>query len=216
MSALVWDKIEDRHIENGVSHGVLFSKKGESAKMTGVVWNGLTSVSDSPDGAEANDIYADNIKFASMRSAENAKGTIEALMYPDEFAECDGSYAIAPGVTIGQQPRKSFAFSYTTNISSSTEANIGYKLHIVYGCTASPSEKTHETVNDSPDADTFSWEYDTVPIALKDGKVTATLEIDSTKVAPEKMKLITDKLWGSETGESELLTPDEIMELLAG
>jgi hypothetical protein len=217
MSKLVWDKSGERFYETGVSKGVLYLQDDSAAYTTGVVWNGLTGVTESPEGAEANDFYADDIKYASIRSAENWKGTIEAYTYPEEFAQCDGSVAVAKGVYIGQQKRKGFGFSWVTQIGNdtATESDDGYKIHLVYGCTASPSEKAYETVNDSPDAITFSWEVDSTPMNVTGHKATSTITIDSTKVDATKLKTLEDKLWGTDDAEPTLPTPDEIIAIFA-
>lgn len=213
MSKLVWDKAGEHFYENGVQNGVLYLPNAQGVYDKGVVWNGLTSVTESPDGAEANDFYADNIKYGSIRSAETFKATIEAYTYPEEFEECDGSASIAEGITIGQQPRKSFGFSYRTEIGSDANSSLGYKLHLIYNATASPSEKAYETINDSPEAITFSWEIDTTPINVKGHKPTAQLTIDSTKVDSGKLAELEDMLYGSESSEAMLPTPDEIVDL---
>jgi hypothetical protein len=217
MSKLVWDKSGERFYETGVSKGVLYLQDDSAAYTTGVVWNGLTGVTESPEGAEANDFYADDIKYASIRSAEILKGTIEAYTYPEEFAQCDGSVAVAKGVYIGQQKRKGFGFSWVTQIGNdtATESDDGYKIHLVYGCTASPSEKAYETVNDSPDAITFSWEVDSTPMNVTGHKATSTITIDSTKVDATKLKTLEDKLWGTDDAEPTLPTPDEIIAIFA-
>jgi hypothetical protein len=217
MSKLVWDKSGERFYETGVSKGVLYLQDDSAAYTTGVVWNGLTGVTESPEGAEANDFYADDIKYASIRSAENWKGTIEAYTYPEEFAQCDGSVAVANGVYIGQQKRKGFGFSWVTQIGNdtATESDDGYKIHLVYGCTASPSEKSYETINDSPDAITFSWEIDSTPMNVTGHKATSTITIDSTKVDATKLKTLEDKLWGTDDAEPTLPTPDEIIAIFA-
>jgi hypothetical protein len=217
MSKLIWDKSGERFYETGVSKGVLYLQDDSAAYTTGVVWNGLTGVTESPEGAEANDFYADDIKYASIRSAENWKGTIEAYTYPEEFAQCDGSVAVANGVYIGQQKRKGFGFSWVTQIGNdtATESDDGYKIHLVYGCTASPSEKSYETINDSPDAITFSWEIDSTPMNVTGHKATSTITIDSTKVDATKLKTLEDKLWGTDDAEPTLPTPDEIIAIFA-
>lgn len=215
MSKIVWDAIGERFYENGVSHGVLYTQADGGTYNAGVAWNGLTSVSDSPDGAEANDIYADNIKYGSLRSAENHKGTIEAYMYPDEWAECDGNVEPVPGLRIGQQKRRAFGFSYRTEIGNDIDTEAGYKLHLIYGATVSPSEQTHETVNDSPEAMTLSWEYDTVPIEVEGYKPTAHLTIDSTKADEAKLKALEDILYGTESNEARLPLPAEVITLLS-
>lgn len=217
MSTLVWDKSAERLYETGVSHGVLFPKTGSNgAYATGVVWNGLTSVSENPTGAEANAIYADNIKYLNLMSTEEFEGTIEAYTYPDEFAVCDGTAALGTGVYVTAQPRKEFALSYQTKIGNADDNELGYKLHIVYGALASPSEKSYETVNDSPEAMTFSWDFTTTPVEVTGFKPTSHVIIDSTKVPEAKMTAILAKLYGSETpsASSTLLMPDEIKAIL--
>lgn len=217
MSRLQWDQTGEKQFEKGTDRGVLFPMTAAGKYGTGVAWNGLTGVTEKPDGAEPNDLYADNIKYASIRSAETFGGTIEAYTYPDEFAECDGSAAVVDGVYVGQQKRKAFGFSYRTNIGNDVDDEAGYKLHVVYNATASPSEKGYETENDSPDAITFSWEFDTTPVDIgtidgKDYKPTATITIDSTKVDKEKLKAFEDILYGTEEKESSLPSPREVIE----
>lgn len=194
---IVWDATGERRFETGLSHGVLYPY-GTDSYDAGVAWNGLTSVSDSPEGAEASDLWADNIKYGSLRSAETAKGTIEAYTYPDEFAECDGSATPVKGVRLGQQKRKVFGFCYRTVIGNDTNDEAGYLLHIVYGATASPSEKQHQTINDSPEAMTFSWEYETTPISVAGYKPTATITIDSTAVDSQKLATLEAILYGKD------------------
>lgn len=218
MAALVWDKTAERFYETGVDHGVLYVQKADGTYDTGVVWNGLTAVTEKPDGAEPNDLYADNIKYASLRSAETFGATIEAYMYPDEFAQCDGSAAIATGVYIGQQKRKPFGFCYRTLIGNdtATDEDDGYMLHIIYNATASPSEKNHETVNDSPDAVTMSWDLDTTPVAFEKNptyKPTATITINSTKCDATKLKTLEDTLYGTATAEPKLPSPDDVIDI---
>ena len=216
MSKIVWDAIGEHTFETGVRNGVLYLKDAQGAYSTGVAWNGLTSVSESPEGAEATDLYADDIKYLTLMSAENFKATIEAYTYPDEFAECDGSATIADGVTIGQQSRKPFGLCYRTAVGNDTDGNEhGYKLHIVYGCLASPSEKQYSTINDSPEAITFSWEVSTTPVNVNGKKPTATLIIDSTKADKSKLTALEAILYGSETEEPRLPLPDEIATLMA-
>ena len=215
MSKIVWDAIGEHTFETGVRNGVLYLKDAEGAYNTGVAWNGLTSVSESPEGAEATDLYADDIKYLTLMSAENFKATIEAYTYPVEFEECDGSATIAKGVVIGQQPRKPFGLCYRTAIGNDTDGNEhGYKLHIVYGCQASPSEKQYSTINDSPDAVTFSWEVNTTPVNVNGKKPTATLTIDSTKADKTKLTALEAILYGSEQDEPRLPLPDEIVTLM--
>lgn len=215
MSKIVWDAVGEHIFETGVRNGVLYLKDAQGAYNTGVAWNGLTSVSESPEGAEATDLYADDVKYLTMMSAENFKATIEAYTYPPEFEECDGSASIATGVVIGQQTRKPFGLCYRTSIGNDTDGNEhGYKLHIVYGCQASPSEKQYSTINDSPEAITFSWEVNTTPVNVTGKKPTATLIIDSTKADKAKLTALEDILYGAESTEPRLPLPDEIATLM--
>ena len=215
MSKIVWDAIGEHTFETGVRNGVLYLQGAEGTYNTGVAWNGLTSVSESPEGAEATDLYADDIKYLTLMSAENFKATIEAYTYPVEFEECDGSATIANGVVIGQQSRKPFGLCYRTSIGNDTDGNEhGYKLHIVYGCQASPSEKQYSTINDSPDAVTFSWEVSTTPVNVTGKKPAATLVIDSTKADKAKLTALEAILYGSEEKEPRLPLPDEIATLM--
>ncbi len=215
MSKIVWDAIGEHTFETGVRNGVLYLKGVEGTYNTGVAWNGLTSVSESPEGAEATDLYADDVKYLTLMSAENFKATIEAYTYPVEFEECDGSATIAKGVVIGQQTRKPFGLCYRTAIGNDTDGNEhGYKLHIVYGCQASPSEKQYSTINDSPEAITFSWEVNTTPVNVNGKKPTATLIIDSTKADKAKLTELEAILYGSESTEPRLPLPDEIATLM--
>lgn len=215
MSKIVWDAIGEHTFETGVRNGVLYLKDETGAYNTGVAWNGLTSVSESPEGAEPTDLYADDIKYITLMSAENFKATIEAYTYPVEFEECDGSATIAKGVVIGQQTRKPFGLCYRTAIGNDTDGNEhGYKLHIVYGCQASPSEKQYSTINDSPDAITFSWEVNTTPVNVTGKKPAATLIIDSTKADKAKLTALEAILYGSESTEPRLPLPDEIATLM--
>ena len=215
MSKIVWDAIGEHTFETGVRNGVLYLKDAEGAYSNGVAWNGLTSVSESPEGAEPTDLYADDIKYLTLMSAENFKATIEAYTYPVEFEECDGSATIAKGVVIGQQSRKPFGLCYRTAIGNDTDGNEhGYTLHIVYGCQASPSEKQYSTINDSPEAITFSWEVSTTPVNVTGKKPTATLIIDSTKADKAKLTALEAILYGSEQTEPRLPLPDEIATLM--
>ena len=215
MSKIVWDAVGEHIFETGVRNGVLYLKDETGAYNTGVAWNGLTSVSESPEGAEPTDLYADDVKYLTLMSAENFKATIEAYTYPVEFEECDGSASIANGVVIGQQARKPFGLCYRTSIGNDTDGNEhGYKLHIVYGCMASPSEKQYSTINDSPEAITFSWEVNTTPVNVTGKKPTATLIIDSTKVDKSKLTALEAILYGSEEKEPRLPLPDEIATLM--
>jgi hypothetical protein len=215
MSKLVWDKTGERYYETGVKQGVLYPQGEDGAYTKGVAWNGLTAVTESPSGAEANPLYADDIKYLNLISAEEFGATIEAYTYPDEFAECDGSAEIAPGVSIGQQKRKAFGLSYRTSLGNDVDgADHGYKLHLVYGAIAAPSEKAYATINDSPEAITFSWEVTTTPVAVEGFKPTAHLEINSTKVDATKLKALEAILYGSESEEAKLPLPDEVAELM--
>lgn len=216
MAKLVWDQTGERKFENGVSNGVLFPMGATGEYNKGVAWNGLTAVTESPSGAEATALYADNIKYLNLMSAEEFGGTIEAYTYPDEFEECDGTASLGAGVTIGQQPRKPFGLAYKTKVGNDVDSDLGYKLHLVYGCLASPSERAYATVNDSPEAITFSWEFTTTPIEVLDHKPTSILIIDSTKVETAKLKAIEDKLFGSASEEAKLPLPSEILEIIAG
>ena len=196
---LTWDDVGSRYYELGVSNGVLYPQKADGTYDAGVAWNGLTSVSESPSGADATDLWADNIKYAVLRSVETFGGTIEAYTYPPEFEECDGSADIATGVKIGQQPRKAFGLSYKTKVGNdtTTETDDGYKLHIVYGCTASPSERQYSTINDSPDAIQFSWEFQTTPVTVASHKETATITIDSRTADATKLAALEQILYGT-------------------
>lgn len=213
MSKLVWDQIGDRLYETGVSKGVLYPQvSGEYPK--GVAWNGLTAVSESPSGAEPSPLYADDTKYASPMSVEEFGASIDAYTYPEEFAECDGSASIAPGVLVGQQTRKPFGLCYRTVIGNDTEYNEhGYKLHLIYGAQAAPSEKGYSTINDSPEAITFSWEVTTTPVEVPGFKPTASLVIDSTKADATKLAALEEILYGSESEEARLPLPSEIIEL---
>lgn len=211
MAKLVWDKTGERLYETGVSHGVLYVQNSTGAYPTGVAWNGLTAVTESPSGAEATPLYADDIKYLELRSAEEFGATIEAYTYPTEFEACDGSAELAEGVTIGQQDRKAFGLCYRTIVGNDVKKNdLGYKLHLIYGATASPSEKGYQTVNDSPEAITFSWEVTTTPINVDGFKPTSSLTIDSTKVDKSKLDALEAKLYGDESTEATLPTPDEV------
>ena len=214
MAKLVWDKTGERLYETGVKNGVLYPMV-DGAYPKGIVWNGLTAVTESPSGAEATPLYADDIKYLNLMSAEEFGATVEAYTYPDEFAECDGSASLGAGVTIGQQPRKTFGMSYKTTVGNDVDNdNHGYKLHLIYGAMASPSEKAYSTINDSPEAITFSWELTTTPVNVTGFKPTASLTIDSTKITPEKLAAIEALLYGSDSAEAKLPLPDEIAEIL--
>lgn len=215
MAKLVWDKSGEHFYETGVSHGVLYPMSETPGTYDkGVAWNGLSSVTESPSGAEVSAIYADNIKYLNLMSAEEFEGTIEAYTYPDEFKVCDGSADLADGVVIGQQNRRTFAFCYQTKVGNDLNPELGYKIHIIYGALAQPSERAYETVNDSPEAITFSWEISTTPVDVAGFKPTAHIEIDSTKVGAEKMAKVEAKLYGDASEEPTLLLPDEILALV--
>ena len=219
MSKLVWDKTGERLYETGVKQGVLYPMDAKGTYPKGVPWNGLTNVTESPSGAEATALYADDIKYLNLMSNEEFGGTIEAYTYPDEFAECDGSASIATGVYIGQQSRKTFGFCYRTTIGNDVESNAhGYKLHLVYGALASPSEKAYSTINDNPEAVTFSWEFSTTPVNVTGFKPTACLTIDSTKVDSEKLAALEKILYGDDADESavaRLPLPDEVAQVIS-
>lgn len=214
MAKLVWDQTGERRYEIGVSKGVIYPQAEGGTYPNGVVWNGLTAVTESPSGAEFTPLYADDMKYLNLQSVEELGATVEAYTYPDEFALCDGSAAIATGVMVGQQPRKTFGMCYRTAIGNDVDSNNhGYKLHLLYGCLASPSEKAYTTINDSPEAITFSWEITTTPVNVTGAKPTASLTIDSTKVDKAKLEQLEAILYGSETDEARMPLPDEIAEL---
>ena len=212
MATLVWDKSGERYSETGVKNGVLSVYDATQKKYgTGGAWNGLTAVTESPSGAEATALYADDIKYLNLLSTEEFGATIEAYTYPDEFAECDGSATLSEGVFIGQQKRKTFGMAYKTALGNDTDGNdYGYKLHIIYGALAAPSEKAYATINDSPEAITFSWEVTTTPVEVTGHKPTASITIDSTKADPTKLATLEKKLFGDTETEPELPLPDEI------
>ena len=215
MSKLVWDATGARKYETGVRNGVLYVMGEGGTYPKGVAWNGLTAVTESPSGAEATALYADDTKYLNLISAEEFGATIEAYTYPDEFAECDGSATLAAGVTIGQQPRKTFGMSYRTVYGNDVDnESYGYKLHLIYGAVAAPSEKAYATINDSPEAITFSWEVKTTPVNVTGHKPTASLTIDSTKVDQAKLTKIEEILYGKDEVEARLPLPDEIIQIL--
>lgn len=216
MTKLIWDAQGEHFYEAGTRNGVLYPKDNTGAYAAGVAWNGLTAVTESPSGAEETALYADDAKYLSLYSAEEFGCTIEAYTYPDEWAECDGSKEIAPGVLAGQQARKGFGFSYRTILGNDDQGeSYGYKLHIVYNAMASPSEKSYSTINDSPDAVTFSWEVKTTPIRFDDNlKPTAILTITSTKADSTKLAALEAILYGSDESEPRLPTPQEVVTLL--
>lgn len=215
MSKLKWDQIGERLYETGVDKVVLFPMESTGQYGAGVAWNGITAVNESPSGAEPTALYANNGKYLNLISNEDFAATIEAYTYPDEFEECDGSKEIAPGVVIGQQKRKVFGLAYRTLLGNDVDGyDHGYKLHLVYGCLAAPSENSHSTVNDSPEAGTMSWSVSTTPVEVADAKPTATVTIDSTKADKAKLKKLEDMLYGTEQAESKLPLPAEVITLM--
>ena len=221
MSRIVWDKTGERYYDTGVKMGVLYPIQEGGVYTKGVAWNGLTAVTESPSGAEATPLYADDIKYLNLISNEEFGATIEAYTYPDEFAECDGSAALSAGVMIGQQARKTFGLCYRTSLGNDVDgSDYGYKLHLIYGCLAAPSEKSYSTINDSPEAITFSWEVSTTPVNVNGFKPTSQITIDSTKVDEVKLKSLEDILYGkngdgSSGTEPKLPLPDEIAALFS-
>ena len=217
MAKLVWDESGKRLYETGVEKGVLYVQGENGQYQNGVAWNGLTAVTESPSGAEPTALYADDIKYLELFSAEEFGATIEAYTYPEEFEACDGSASLGTGVTIGQQDRKAFGLCYRTIVGNDVKGNEnGYKLHLIYGAKAKPSEKAYATVNDSPEAVTFSWEVTTTPVNVAGFKPTASVTIDSTKIEAGKLKAIEDKLYGTQDQEPALLMPDEIKQIITG
>lgn len=215
MAKLVWDETGKHLYETGVKNCVLYPQAKEGTYPKGVAWNGVTAVTESPSGAEPTALYADNMKYLTLTSAEEFGATIEAYTYPKEFEACDGSAELASGITIGQQSRSPFGLCYRTEVGNDTEGDAhGYKLHLIYGAKASPSEKAYSTINDSPEAMTLSWEVTTTPVPVTGFKPTACLTIDSTVVGKETMKKVEDALYGTETEEARLPLPDEIMTLI--
>ena len=215
MARLIWDEVGQRFFETGVKNGVLYVQDNDGSYQNGVVWNGLTAVTESPSGAEETPLYADDVKYLTLRSAEQFGATIEAYTYPEEFEQCDGSATIAAGVTIGQQARRAFGLCYRTAVGNDIQGQeFSYKLHLLYGCTVAPSEKSYSTINDNPEAITFSWELSTVPVPVDGFKPTASLVIDASKVDDGKMALLENALFGDAENEATLLLPNEIMEML--
>ena len=229
MSRLTWDNAGERYYETGVKQAVLYPIQSDGKYSLGVAWNGLTAVTESPSGAEATALYADDIKYLNLMSNEEFSCTIEAYTYPDEFAECDGSAALADGVMLGQQKRKTFGLCYKTTVGNDVDGNdYGYKLHLIYGCLAAPSEKAYATINDSPEAITFSWEVSTTPVNVKDTngkslKPTSQITIDSTKADAGKLAALEEILYGKDATsepsadgvDPRLPLPDEIATLMA-
>lgn len=216
MSRIVWDQTGERFYETGVKQCVLYVQEG-GVYPKGVPWNGITAVTESPSGAEATPLYADDVKYLNLVSTEELGATIEAYMYPEEFEQCDGSAVIATGVSIGQQSRKTFGLCYRTTVGNDIVNNAyGYKLHIIYGALAAPSEKAYATINDSPEAITFSWEVSTTPVTVTGHKPTASVIIDSTKVDAKKLAALEAVLYGTDEAEARLPLPDEIVEIMGG
>ena len=215
MAKLVWDQSGQKFFETGVSNGVLYVSDGQGGYLNGVAWNGLVSVAENPSGAESNPVYADNIKYLNIISAEEFGATIEAYTYPDEFMECDGSAQVVAGVNIGQQARKSFGISYRTRVGNDVAGdNLGYKIHVIYNCQAAPSGKTYSTVNESPEAITFSWEVTTTPVPVEGFRPTATVVFDSTKLDAEKMAAVENALYGGASSEPGLPSIEELLALV--
>ena len=215
MARLIWDEVGQRFFETGVKNGVLYVQDNDGSYKNGVVWNGLTAVTESPSGAEETPLYADDVKYLTLRSAEEFGATVEAYTYPEEFEQCDGSASIAEGITIGQQARRAFGLCYRTSVGNDIQGqNFSYKLHLIYGCTVAPSEKSYSTINDNPEAITFSWELSTVPVPVDGFSPTASLVIDASKVDEGKMQLLENALFGDDQNEAKLLLPNEIMELI--
>lgn len=220
MSKIIWDATSERLYETGVKNVVLYPLASTGAYDKGVAWNGVTAITESPSGAEATPLYADDIKYLELRSAEEFGATIEAYTYPDEFAACDGSAEVVPGLKIGQQARRAFGLSYRTTLGNDTEGSeYGYKIHVIYGATAAPSEKAYATINDSPEAITFSWEVTTTPVAVTGYKPTSYLEFDSTKLSEAQMKAVEDLLYGTDgesSTEASLPLPDALIAAVQG
>ncbi len=210
---IVWDSVGQHFYETGLKKGVLYLQESDGTYPKGVAWNGLTTINETPSGAEATDLYADDIKYVSLYSAEQFGATIEAYTYPEEFEACDGTQELADGVTIGQQDRSAFGLSYCTTVGSDTDAN-QYKIHLIYGAKASPSERSYQTINDSPEATTFSWEITTNPINVDGYQPTSLIVIDSRRVDADALKAIEDALYGTESTEPHLLTPSEVISIV--
>ena len=214
MPKLIWDKVGERFFETGVNKGVLYPQSAEGAYTKGVAWNGLTAVTESPSGAEATPLYADNTKYLNLISAEEFGATVEAYTYPSEFSACNGESEIATGITVGQQKRTTFGMAYQTKIGNDVDNELGYKIHLLYGAVAAPSERAYATINDSPEAITFSWEIKTTPVEVPGLKPTSTLIIDSTKVPAEKLAALEAVLYGTDDAEARLPLPSEVIELV--
>jgi len=217
MAPLTWDQVGEKLYETGVYHGVLYLPDAAGVYNTGFAWNGLTTVTESPSGAEASPQYADNIKYLNIISAEEFGGTIEAFTYPEEFGQCDGTDLSTPGVAVGQQTRKMFGLSYRTKVGNDVDGmDFGYKLHLIYGCQAAPSEKAYATINDSPEAIAFSWDITTTPVPVTGLKPTSLIVVDSTVVDPGDLTALENLLYGAASVEAALPTPDAVIALFAG
>lgn len=214
MARLIWDAVGEKFYEMGTKMGVLYPMNNEGSYDNGVAWNGLTAVTESPSGAEETKLYADDIKYASLRSAEEYAYTIEAYTYPEEWEPCDGSAHVAAGVTIGQQKRKAFGFSWVTTKGNDVSDEVGQKIHVAWNSTASPSEKSYATINDSPDAITFRWECSASPVNVTGHRPSCHMEIDCSKLKEKTVQAIQDKLWGNTSAEATLPSPDELIQLI--
>ena len=214
MARLIWDAVGEKFYEMGTKMGVLYPMNNEGSYDNGVAWNGLTAVTESPSGAEETKLYADDIKYASLRSAEEYAYTIEAYTYPEEWEPCDGSAHVAAGVTIGQQKRKAFGFSWVTTKGNDVSDEVGQKIHVAWNSTASPSEKSYATINDSPDAITFSWGCSASPVNVTGHRPSCHMEIDCSKLKEKTVQAIQDKLWGNTSAEATLPSPDELIQLI--
>ena len=214
MPRLIWDAIGEKFYEMGTKMGVLYPMSDTGTYEDGVAWNGLTAVTESPSGAEETKLYADDIKYASLRSAEEFTYTIEAFTYPPEWEPCDGSASVAPGVSISQQKRKGFGFSWVTTVGNDISDDAGQKIHVAWNSTAAPSEKSYASINDSPDAITFSWECTTSPVNVTGHRPTSHMEINCAKLKEKTIKAVQDKLWGSENKNATLPSPDELIQLI--
>lgn len=212
VNQLTWDDSDSRKYENGVDHGVLYLKDQNGRYSIGVAWNGLTAITESPSGAEPSKLYADNVKYIELRSVEEFNGKIEAYTYPDRFSECDGSCVLKPGLHGGQQSRKSFGLSYRTFINGGKS----YRLHLIYDCSASPSERSYSSINDSPEAVVFSWDFSSIPTKLPDGRLVSSLTIDSSKVNQNRLHDLEDVLYGTSSSSARLPFPDEVISILIG
>lgn len=214
MPRLIWDAIGEKFYEMGTKMGVLYPMSDTGTYEEGVAWNGLTAVTESPSGAEETKLYADDIKYASLRSAEEFTYTIEAFTYPPEWEPCDGSASVATGVSISQQKRKGFGFSWVTTVGNDISDDAGQKIHVAWNSTAAPSEKSYASINDSPDAITFSWECTTSPVNVTGHRPTSHMEINCAKLKEKTIKAVQDKLWGSESEKATLPSPDELIQLI--